>query len=45
MKVKIFSSKIELKNVTSKIGSLEKANYVPGGGNVNVCGTVTKLTD
>lgn len=34
--VKIFSQKLELKNVKSKINSLEKANYVPGGGNVVV---------
>lgn len=32
--VKIFSKKVEIKNVSSKIGSLEKANYVPSGGNV-----------
>ena len=35
--VKIFSQKMIIKNVGSKIGSLEKANYVPGGGNVVVC--------
>lgn len=35
--VKIFHQKVELKNVTSKIGSLEKAaDYVPGGGNVKI---------
>jgi hypothetical protein len=34
--VKIFSQKVELKNVSSKIGSLEKATYEPGGGNVKV---------
>lgn len=34
--VKIFSQKLELKNVKSKINSLDKANYVPGGGNVVV---------
>ncbi|RNA30821.1 microtubule-associated 4 [Brachionus plicatilis] len=34
--VKIFSQKVELKNVKSKINSLDKANYVPGGGNVVV---------
>lgn len=34
--VKIFSQKLELKNVSSKIGSLEKATYAPGGGNVKV---------
>lgn len=34
--VKIFSQKVELKNVSSKIGSLEKATYAPGGGNVKV---------
>ncbi|CAF0727181.1 unnamed protein product [Brachionus calyciflorus] len=32
--VKIFSQKVEFKGVKSKINSLEKANYVPGGGNV-----------
>jgi hypothetical protein len=36
-KVKIFSKKVEIKNVSSKIGSLEKAStYVPSGGNVLV---------
>jgi hypothetical protein len=35
--VKIFSKKVEIKNVSSKIGSLEKAaTYVPSGGNVVV---------
>lgn len=32
--VKIFSQKVQIKNVSSKIGSFAKANYVPGGGNV-----------
>lgn len=37
LKVKIFSQKVEIKNVHSKIGSLEKAaTYTPGGGNVVV---------
>ena len=35
--MKIFSKKVEIKNVSSKIGSLEKAaTYVPSGGNVVV---------
>lgn len=35
--VKIFSQKVEIKNVASKIGSLEKAaTYTPSGGNVKI---------
>jgi hypothetical protein len=34
--VKIFSEKVKIKNVSSKIGSFDKANHVPGGGNVQV---------
>lgn len=33
-KVKIFSQKVEIKNVSSKIGSLENHNYKPTGGDV-----------
>ena len=34
--VKIFSEKVKIKNISSKIGSFDKANHVPGGGNVQV---------
>lgn len=33
-KVKIFSQKVEIKNVSSKIGSLENYNHKPQGGDV-----------
>jgi hypothetical protein len=35
--VKIFTQKVEIKNVSSKIGSLEKAaHYTPSGGNIKI---------
>lgn len=33
-KVKIFSQKVEIKNVSSKIGSMENYNHKPAGGDV-----------
>lgn len=33
-KVKIFSQKVEIRNVSSKIGSLDNANHKPAGGDV-----------
>ncbi|KHN73212.1 Microtubule-associated protein 4, partial [Toxocara canis] len=32
----IFSEKLNVSGVKSKVGSLDNANHVPGGGNVNI---------